>query len=92
MAGPSEFRKVTSVDPSAVTVNLWKFDGATVGEITAPVLGGSREIRLSPEGKDGSLPAVVALQRAVEQAHHHNVRVVVKDDDNLWDEGWGTLF
>jgi hypothetical protein len=79
MPSSNRFKKVTDPDPKRITVTLWSEGGLPKGDVIGPIsVGGEIHFNIAPQ--DGSLSAVVALNRAVQVANRLKAEIVVVDN------------
>ena len=87
----NKFRRVAERDGESVTVTLFRNGKFVRADVAGPVQAG-REM-MSPDviGQEGNLPVAHALNMAITLATRHKVKIVVRDDNNLWKKEWGEL-
>jgi hypothetical protein len=89
--GPkNEFEKVDSVQPDALTLELFEKDGAPHGAVHCPA--GATGGRLPKDYHSDPMPAKEAFRSAIKLANDMKAPVVVLDPADLWPKEWGQLF
>ena len=92
MATPANrFAKVTAPDPEAVTVRIRQEGADTVGEVEGPASRDASGTTPINFGRDGSLQAHQALAVGCQLANELGRNVVIIDDGDHWQPGWGQL-
>ena len=87
----NKFRRVTEPDSNSVTVTLFRNGKFVRADVAGPVQVGREMMSLDIVGQDGNLPVPHALNMAITLATRHRVKIVVRDNNNLWKKEWGEL-
>jgi hypothetical protein len=87
----NKFRRVTEPDSDSVTVTLFRHGKFVRADVAGPVQAGGEMMSMDIIGQEGNLSVPHALNMAINLATRHKVKIVVRDDNNLWKEEWGQL-
>jgi hypothetical protein len=87
----NKFRRVIEPDSESVTVTLFRNGKHIRADVAGPVQAGREMLTPDVMGQDGNLPVPNALNMAITLATRHKVKIVVRDENNLWKKEWGEL-